>query len=84
LVAQWLPRADELTDGSAQRAINELEPVVDKLTGGTKGNAYYILGAAYFKKNNADDGCAMWTKARPLVSGNPAKVINDLFKDVCP
>ncbi|MDP1892381.1 MAG: serine/threonine-protein kinase [Gemmatimonadaceae bacterium] len=84
LVAQWLPRADELTDGSAQRAINELDPVVDRLTGNSKGNAYYILGAAYFKKNNADDGCAMWTKARPLVSGNPAKVINDFYKELCP
>jgi hypothetical protein len=78
-----MPKADELTEGSAQRAIGELEPVVDKLSGNAKGNAYYILGAAYFKKNNSEDGCSMWTKARPLVTGNTAKMISDLFDTLC-
>ncbi|MCX5760616.1 MAG: serine/threonine-protein kinase [Gemmatimonadetes bacterium] len=83
LVSLWMPKADELTEGSAQRAIGELEPVVDKLSGNAKGNAYYILGAAYFKKNNSEDGCSMWTKARPLVTGNTAKMISDLFDTLC-
>ena len=79
LVAEWLPNAGALTESSARRAIGDLEKAAYQLSGETQGNAFYILGAAYFRMNNADDGCNYWTKARPLVSGNSAEMINRLF-----
>ena len=86
VVATWMKDADELTEGQAQRAINDVEPLLGKLSGATRGDAYYILGNAYFKKDNKEDGCAMWSKARPLVKGHAAAIIEATYSQVfkCP
>ncbi len=83
LVKLWLPKADSITEGSAQRAIDDLEPFAEQLSGVTKGNAYYVLGLAYFKRNKTLDGCMNWIKARPLVAGAELTRINDFIDQFC-
>lgn len=69
LVAKWMPSAFDLTAGSAQQILRDIEPEIPSLSGETKGNAYLLVAMAYFKTNNSDDGCAMAERAKPLVKG---------------
>ena len=81
-VAKWMPTADELTKGSAQQVVNEIEPLISSLSGETKGNAYYLVGMAYLKLDNSNDGCSMMEKAKPLVKGNVLATVNTTL-DLC-
>jgi serine/threonine-protein kinase len=81
-VAKWMPTADELTKGTAQQVVNEIEPLISTLSGETKGHAYYLVGMAYLKLDNSSDGCNMMEKAKPLVKGNVLSTVNTTL-DLC-
>ena len=83
LVAKWMPQVLDFTEGKAQIAIDELEPVIDQLSGVTKGNGYYVLGWAYFKRSNQEDACKMWTAALPLVRSQQVDQMKEIFDQFC-
>jgi hypothetical protein len=80
LVAKWMPQRDELTKGTAQQLLNELEPAIVGLSGESKGNAYYLVAMAYFKLDNSSDGCSMFEKAKPLVKGSNLEIVNTFLE----
>ena len=82
LIAKWMPRASDLTKGSAESLVKEVEPTLDRLSGESKGNAYYLVGMAYLKLDNSNDGCSMMEKAKPLVKGNVLSTVNTTL-DLC-
>ena len=82
-VAKWLPLADDLTKGTAQQVVNDLESAIPSLSGETKGNAYYLVGRAYHALDNTSDACSMMEKAKPLVKGNTLIVVNEMINSVC-
>jgi eukaryotic-like serine/threonine-protein kinase len=83
LVAKWLPLADELTKGSAQQVLSEVEPVIGTLTGESQGNAYFLVAMAYGKLDNASDSCSMMEKAKSLVKGRTLSVANAFIEATC-
>jgi serine/threonine-protein kinase len=83
LVAKWMPQHDDLTKGSAQQLVNELEGIIPTLSGETKGNAYYLVGRAYHKLDNTGDACSMMEKAKPLVRGSTLEVVNLTIESIC-
>ncbi|MHB1313525.1 MAG: serine/threonine-protein kinase, partial [Gemmatimonadaceae bacterium] len=83
LVAKWMPQQDDLTKGSAQQLVNELEPAIPSLSGETKGKAYYLVGRAYHKLDNIGDACSMLEKAKPLVTGSILSVVNVNIDGIC-
>jgi hypothetical protein len=83
LVAKWMPQADELTKGSAQQLLTEVEPVIGTLTGESQGNAYFLVAMAYGKLDNASDSCSMMEKAKPLVKGRILSVANAFIEATC-
>jgi hypothetical protein len=78
-----MPQQDDLTKGSAQQLVNELEAAIPGLSGETKGNAYYLVGRAYHKLDNTGDACAMMEKAKPLVRGSTLEVVNLTIESIC-
>ena len=82
IVTKWMPRALDLTAGSAQQVLREVEPEIGSLSGEAKGNAYFVVAMAYFKLDNSDDGCAMAEKAKPLVRGTILTQLNP-FLEAC-
>lgn len=83
MVAKWMPQQDDLTKGSAQQLVNEVEGLIPSLSGETKGNAYYLVGRAYHKLENTGDACSMMEKAKPLVRGGTLDVVNLTIESIC-
>lgn len=83
VVAKWMPQQDDLTKGSAQQLVNEVEGLIPTLSGETKGNAYYLVGRAYHKLDNTGDACSMMEKAKPLVRGSTLVVVNLTIDGIC-
>jgi len=84
VVAKWMPQHDDLTKGTAQQLVSELEGLIPSLSGETKGNAYYLVGRAYHKLDNIPDACSMMEKAKPLVRGSTLSVVNLTIEGICP
>ena len=83
LVNKWMPQQDDLTKGSAQQLVNELEPAISSLSGETKGKAFYLVGRAYHKLDNIGDACSMLEKAKPLVTGSTLSIVNVNIEGIC-